>query len=172
MGANPAPNFLPRAAAPSGNLQKCVLMIDDSTDAMVLVRLDLRDFGRGRYRLEWANCLTDGLSQILKGRVDVVLLDLGLPESSGPSTSASVHEAAAEVPILVLTGDEREETASTILSSGFVEDYLVKGQISGTMLVQAIRAALASRKKRTELRGSGHENGMEEIIGQPKARDE
>jgi len=164
--ADPALNYVPPATAPTRNLRKCVLMIDDSKDAMALVRLDLRDFGRGRFRLEWANCLTDGLSQIQKGGVDVVLLDLGLPESSGPSSCASVHEVAAEVPILVLTGDEREETESTVFSSGFVEDYLVKSRVSGTMLVQAIRAALASRKKRSDLRGSPHSSGMEQIIGQ------
>ena len=126
-------------------LQKCVLLIEDSEDAMRLIRLDLRDYGRRKYRLEWADCLSEGIRQVLGGGIDIVLLDLGLPESSGFATYAWLRKAAEDVPILVLTGDRREETEFAVVASG-IDEYLVKDQISGSMLVEAIEAALSSKK--------------------------
>jgi len=138
---------LPRATAPTGKLQECVLLIEDCEDAMFLVQYALQEYGNGRYRLEWAKDLHDGLDQITKGGVDIVLLDLGLPESSGPATYASVREVAPDLPVLVLTGDTREETEFEITASG-VEDYLVKEQVSGSLLLQSIRSALYATKLR------------------------
>jgi DNA-binding response OmpR family regulator len=132
---------LPRAAAPARKRQECVLLIEDSEDAMQLVRHALQEYGQGQYRLEWAKCLSEGLSVMLKGGVDVVLLDLGLPESSGALSYAWVREAAPHVPVVVLTGDTREETELSVSSSG-AEDYLVKDQVSGSLLVNTIRDAL------------------------------
>ena len=63
--------------------QKCVLLIEDSEDVMLMVQFALHEYGQGKYRLEWATHLSEGLDQIRKCGVDVVLLDLGLPESSG-----------------------------------------------------------------------------------------
>lgn len=144
---NDAVDCLPRETTPTGKPQECVLLIEDSEDAMLLVRYALQEFGNGKYRLEWAKGLSEGLDQLSKGKIDIVLLDLGLPDSSGPSSYAWVREIAPEVPVLVLTGDTREETEFAVTASG-VEDYLVKDQVSGHLLIQAIHAALyANRQK-------------------------
>jgi DNA-binding response OmpR family regulator len=140
---------LPRATAPTGKLQECVLLIEDSEDAMLLVQYALQEHGNGRYFLEWAKDLHDGIDRISKGGIDIVLLDLGLPESCGPATYASVREAAPDLPVLVLTGDTREETEFEITASG-VEDYLVKEQVSGSQLLQSIRSALYATKLRQQ----------------------
>jgi DNA-binding response OmpR family regulator len=137
---------LPRATAPHGKAQECILLIEDNEDSMLLVRYALMEHGRGKYRLEWAHCLSDGLSQILKGGIDIVLLDLGLPETSGSVSYAWVREAAPDVPVVVLTADTREETELSVFSSG-VEDYLVKEQVSGSLLVSAIQDALCKDKR-------------------------
>ena len=98
--------------------------------------------------MEWANCLSEGLARILKGGIDIVLLDLGLPDSSGSVSYAWLREAAPEVPVVVLTGDTREETELSVFSSG-VDDYLVKDQVSGSLLVNVIREALGKEERRT-----------------------
>jgi DNA-binding NarL/FixJ family response regulator len=79
--------------------------------------------------------------------VDLILLDLGLPESSGSVTYDSVRAVAPGVPVLVLTGDAAEETESKVTAGGG-EDYLVKDQISGPLLVQAIQSTLYASKIR------------------------
>jgi len=136
---------LPRASTPIGN-QECVLLIEDSEEAMLLVRYAVQEYGNGTYRLEWADGLTAGLQRLAKGGVDIVLLDLGLPESSGAASYASVRSAAPDLPVLVLTGDTREQTETVVTARG-VEDYLVKDEISGSLLLEAIRAALYSNKR-------------------------
>ena len=127
------------------NLQECILLIEDSEDAMLLVRYAIEDYGNDRYSLKWADTLADGLERLGQGGVDLVLLDLGLPESSGAASFAAVREADSKVPILVLTGDAREQTECAVTAGG-VQDYLVKDQVSGALLVEAIRAALQASK--------------------------
>lgn len=135
------------AATPAGKRQKCVLLIEDSEDAMLLVRYAMQEYGGGKYRLDWVTNLGDGLAQLSKGGVDVILLDLGLPESSGPACYSWVREMAPEIPVIVLTGDTREETEFAVTASG-VEDYLVKDQVSGILLIEAIRAAIRANKEK------------------------
>jgi DNA-binding response OmpR family regulator len=130
----------------TGKLQECVLLVEDSEEAKFLVQCALEEYGNGAYRLEWVDGLTGGLARLSKGGVDLVLLDLGLPESSGAASYSRVREAAPDVPVLVLTGDTREETESAVAARG-VEDYLVKDEVSGSLLLQAIRAALYTNKR-------------------------
>ncbi len=138
---------LPRAAGPAAKLQECVLLIEDNEEAMWLVRYALQEHGKGRYRLEWAGTLSAGLDQLSKGGIDIVLLDLGLPDSTGPESYAWVREVCPKVPVVVLTGNSSEETEFAVTASG-VEGYLVKDQVSGSLLLQAIRAALYANKQR------------------------
>jgi len=133
------------APATTGVQQECVLLIEDSEEAMLLVRYSLQAYGDGRYRLKWVESLSEGLVQLSKGGVDIVLLDLGLPDSSGPSGLASIREAAPEVPTLVLTGDTREETEFAAAAWG-VDDYLVKDQVSGAELVHVVRTLIDTRR--------------------------
>jgi CheY-like chemotaxis protein len=126
--------------------QECVLLVEDDEDAMYLVQCALEEYGNGAYHLEWVNGLTDGLARLSKGGVDLVLLDLGLPETTGPVSYIRVRQAAPEIPVLVLTGDTRAETESAVAAFG-AEDFLVKDEVSGSLLLQAIRAALYTNKR-------------------------
>lgn len=144
---------LPRSNAQVEKRQECVLLIEDNEEAMLLVRYALQEYGDGTYRLEWADGLSAGLYRLSKGGIDLVLLDLGLPESSGPASYAAVRKAAPDLPILVLTGDTREQTEVAISASG-VEDFLVKDDISGSLLLQAIRTALYTNRRWREQKHS------------------
>jgi DNA-binding response OmpR family regulator len=125
--------------------QKCVLLIEDSEDVMLMVKFALQEYGQGKYQLTWVNRLRDGLEQIRKGGVDVVLLDLGLPDSSGAASYAWVRAVSPNLPVLVLTGETIEFTQLTVLAGG-VDDFSVKDLVSGKRLFAAIQAAL-SRKR-------------------------
>jgi DNA-binding response OmpR family regulator len=135
---------------PAENRPECILLIDDSEEGMLLVQQALQDCREEEYRLKWAKTLTEGLEQISSGGVELVLLDLGLPECSGPASYAWVREMARDVPVLVLTADLREETELSVTASG-VEDYLVKDQVSGALLLQAIRIALYAKKEQKHM---------------------
>ena len=138
---------LPQRIKTAAMQQKCVLLIEDSEEAMLLVRFAVEEYGRGAFRLEWAHNLSSGLDHLAQGGVDVVLLDLGLPESSGAESYAWVREIAPELPIVVLTGDSQMETESAVIASG-AEGYLVKNQVSASQMMDAVWAALDSKKRR------------------------
>jgi DNA-binding response OmpR family regulator len=140
---------LPLATGAAAKLQECVLLIEDNEEAMWLVRYAVQEHGNGRYRLEWAHTLNEGLEHLSNGGVDVVLLDLGLPDSSGPESYAWVREVSPQVPVVVLTGNTSHETEMAVTAGG-VEGYLVKDQVSGSLLLQAISAALYTNKQRVK----------------------
>ena len=122
-------------------LKQCVLLIEDDENAMHWVRHALKEYGNGKYKLEWKQCLSDGLSRLLNGGIDLILLDLGLGDCSGPFTEAWVRKAAPKVPIVVLSGDPAGEIES---SAPNIEKHLVKGHVSPSDLVQAISDALST----------------------------
>ena len=129
----------PGGADRARKLKWCVLLIEDNKDAMRWVQHALKHYGHGKYQLEWKECLSDGLSRLLDGGVDLILLDLGLSDCSSPFTESWVRKAAPKVPIIVLTGDLQDENERTTRGIG---TYLVKGQVSPAGLVEAISHAL------------------------------
>jgi DNA-binding response OmpR family regulator len=155
--------------APLGDRQECVLLIEDNEDAMLLVRYALQEYGNGTYRLEWADGLTAGLGRLAKGGVDLVILDLGLPDSSGPASFAAIRHAAPALPVLVLTGDTREQTEHKVVSEG-VEDFFVKDDVSGEMLLQAIRAGLYSNPRWLQKKNSAYKQTPRFLWAQEKCQ--
>lgn len=139
------PDALPLATGPAPTQQKHVLLIEDSEEAMMLVRYAIEQYGEGKYGLEWAENLSAGLNTLSREDIDIVILDLGLPESSGPESYAWVREVAPDVPVVVLTGDSRQETKLDVAASG-VAGFLVKDQVSGRGLLQVIRTVLSANK--------------------------
>jgi DNA-binding response OmpR family regulator len=139
---------LPRETAPTATLLNNVLLIEDNDDAVFWVQSALQQHGNRKYLLAWAKDLYGGVDQILKGGVDVVLLDLGLPDGAGASSYTRIHQVAPNIPILVLTGETREGTEFAVIAHGAF-DFLVKDQLSGPALVQSIEAALGLSQQRT-----------------------
>lgn len=146
---------LPRQTEAVGSRQECVLLIEDNEEAMLLVRYALQDYGNGTYRLEWADGLTAGLHRLRNGGIDLVILDLGLPESEGSASYAAIHEAAPDLPVLVLTGDTRDYVEVKVTSKG-AEDFLLKDEVSGALLLEAMRTALYSNRRWRERKNSAY----------------
>jgi PAS domain S-box-containing protein len=81
---------------------------------------------------------------------DVVLLDLGLPDSSGIETFSRLHAQAQNVPVIVLTGFDDDEVGLKAVQSG-AHDYLIKGQMSASVLRRCIRYAVERQRSLVEL---------------------
>ena len=116
-----------------------VLLIEDNP---IHARL-LQGLLSSSFVVERADHLAAGLERLAAGNIDVVLLDLVLPDSQELVTFERVKEVVPQVPVLVLTGLDDEELAEAAVAAG-AHDYLVKTQIDGERLTQSIRAALAS----------------------------
>jgi signal transduction histidine kinase len=136
---------LPRAEALT------VLLIEDNPGDVRLIREMLADARSGRFRLEAAEQLTPGLERLAQGGVDVVLLDLSLPECQGIETLARVHTHSPGAPIVVLTGMDDEELGHRAVQSG-AQDYLIKGHVDGPLLGRSLRYAVERGRIEGELR--------------------
>ena len=125
-----------------------VLLIEDNPLDVRLIAIMLRDSAPGLFALEQVDRLEDGLRRLAAGDINVVLVDLSLPDSHGLETFSKVHAQAPKVPVMVLSGLADETVAVTAVHEG-AQDYLVKGQVSGPLLVRAMRYAI-ERKRTSE----------------------
>jgi signal transduction histidine kinase len=98
--------------------------------------------------------------------VDVVLLDLSLPESQGLDSFHRVHAHAPAVPVVVLTGFRDEELGNRAVQSG-AQDYLIKGQVEGPLLGRALRYAIERGRIEEELR-----RRVEQLAEMDRRKDE
>jgi diguanylate cyclase (GGDEF)-like protein len=129
------------------------LLVEDNADYAQLIRARLRMLRTASFRVEHVPTLVSAVTRLREGGVDVVLLDLGLPDSAGVRTVVQVHEAAPDVPIVVLSGHDDEELALRSVQAS-AEDYLVKGQADEVGLARSIRYALERHRLHVELERS------------------
>ncbi|MDO8608052.1 MAG: EAL domain-containing protein [Phaeospirillum sp.] len=129
-----------------------VLVIEDNPGDARLVELYLREDPSRPFKVAKASRLSDGLETLQTQPIDVVLLDLSLPDSFGMETLARLR-AASSVPVVVLTGTADEALALEALRQG-AQDYLVKGQGDGELVRRSIRYAIGRSQADAELRGS------------------
>lgn len=92
------------------------------------------------YRLEVTSTLADALSRIKHGRVDAILLDLSLPDSSGLTTFLRIQPKATEVPIVVLVENGAEDQGTEAVARGAL-DFLLRDQLSATLVERVLRYA-------------------------------
>jgi DNA-binding response OmpR family regulator len=128
----------------SGNIK--VLVLEDNSTDIALIQQMLKgtvSFKRKKYMFENDFCRTlDEAKEYLKSNyVDVVLLDLNLPDSRGLDTFQNFHKSFPDVPIIILSGFGDENLSLHALQEG-ARDYLIKGEFNDKSLVNAILGAL------------------------------
>ena len=124
---------------------KVLLIEDDAEDAELIQNILLDDEARP-FDIEWVDRLSAGLARLDKGGIDVVLLDLSLPDSQGLGTFNKVHDKWLTMPVVVLTGLDKQEVALEAVSSG-AQDYLVKGEVEGRALVRSLQYAIERSRR-------------------------
>jgi hypothetical protein len=118
-----------------------VLLIEDNPLDARLVHEILVDTGQTSFEFSLTkDRLGTGLQTIDSEKIDLVLLDLSLPDSQGIDTFRKVRRHAPHLPIIVLSGMDDEALSLQTLHEG-AQDYLIKGQFNGHLLVRAMRYA-------------------------------
>lgn len=130
-----------------------VLIIEDNPGDARLIRELLREALPVGHEVEHAEDLASGRARIHSKPFDVALLDLSLPDSHGTETVATLRTAAPQLPIVVLTGLEREEVAYEALEKG-AQDYLVKGKFDVPVLTRTLRYAVQRKRLEEQLKSS------------------
>ncbi len=122
-----------------------ILLIEDDPAYSRLIQKMLTRAAGTRCNLKTGDSLSNGLDQIRFSGTDVIILDLNLPDSRGLDTFFKVHSDVPATPIIVLTGHKDEKLALEAVGKG-AQDYLVKGEVDGNLLLQAIRYGIERKK--------------------------
>ena len=126
-----------------------VLLIKDNPGDVRLIRQMLVEAKDIVFHLESADSLSAGMEHLTEAWVDLILLDLSLPDSYGIETFHKVYAQASGVPIVVLSGSDDEDLAMNAVQA-WAQDYLVKGQVDGHLLARAIQYAIERERGRKE----------------------
>ncbi|MBI5162585.1 MAG: EAL domain-containing protein [Magnetospirillum sp.] len=132
---------------------KTVLVVEDNPGDARLVEVFLRTEVSNPFRILHADRLSQALACLDTEAVDVVLLDLSLPDSFGLDTLARLRQPHPLVPVVVLTGTNDEVLALDSLRKG-AQDYLVKGQGDGEVVRRSVHYAIERARVAAELRQS------------------
>jgi PAS domain S-box-containing protein len=130
-----------------------VLLIEDNPSDVLLLETALEADPIHRFELTHVERLSDGLKKLDDAAFDIVLADLGLPDSSGLNTFEQLHEQVPDLPIVVFSGNDDEAQAAKAVRAG-AQDYLVKSLNGFDMAARMIRYALERHHQQQALRES------------------
>jgi signal transduction histidine kinase len=126
-----------------------VLLVEDNAGDARLLREMFSKEKPGSFELTHLLRMSEAEIHLAKGGVDIVLLDMGLPDGHGMGTVRRTHAVAPDVPMIVLTGLDDEALAAQAMKEG-AQDYLIKGQIENRALPRALRHAIERHRMQTE----------------------
>ncbi len=130
-----------------------ILLVEDSPTDADLIRQNFLRLGKEQWRLTHVERLSNAIAQCQENSFDVVLLDLGLPDSDGLETVAEFRASVPIMPVVVLTMMDDEELALQVMAHG-AQDYLVKDQITTQLLVRSLRYAIEREQIFQQLKNS------------------
>lgn len=135
-----------------------ILLIEDNPGDARLIKEYLSDAANITFNLQICDRLAQGIDIAESSDINVILLDLKLPDSEGLDTFQKIFGAAPHVPIIVLSGLNDETIAIRAVQMG-AQDYLVKDKVESDLLVRTIRYAIERKKAEEE-----HQTLMEQRI--------
>jgi len=127
-----------------------VLLIEDNPDDTELLLRKLGKSVNGQMTVTSVKSLHDALGHLARNKPDIILSDLGLPDSHGLDTVTKIMCEAPNIPLVVLSGFDDEATAIKAVKSG-AQDYLVKGQLEGRQIERSLFYAIERARLQTEL---------------------
>src|SRR5262245_34801959 len=128
-----------------------VLLMEDNPLDACLVGQYLEEGGPASFALERVERLSAGLERLERGGIDVLLLDLSLPDSKGLEGLDRVIARAPGLPVVILTGLEEETLGLEAIRRG-AQEYLDKWQLNGPLLARALRYSVERCRAQEQLR--------------------
>jgi signal transduction histidine kinase len=118
-----------------------LLVVEDNPGDVRLLREMLVESGRHAHTMQHVLTMGDAEAFLAENAVDIILLDLGLPDAQGMEVLRRAYLAAPGIPLVVLSGQDDERLAIEAVQEG-AQDYLIKGQIDSRALLRALRYAI------------------------------
>ncbi len=133
-----------------------VLLVDDDRDDYLLTRDMLAELAGNAVELNWEASFEGGLAAVGRHQHDVYLLDYRLGKHNGLEFLQQAIALGCRAPIIMLTGQGEHEVDVEAMKAG-AADYLLKGELSGTLLERVIRHALERDQNKAHLIGVNEE---------------
>ncbi len=130
--------------------QATVLLIEDSPVDATMIRGQLTRGDGNLYEVLVESTLAGGLERLEVGDVDVILLDLTLPDTQGLETFLKTYRIAPQVPIVIITSLDDRDVAYNAVRSG-AQDYLIKGKLDTEALIHAVNFAIERHARQQRL---------------------
>lgn len=127
-----------------------ILLVEDNPEHVELLRQLLATPELSHFHLETVGSLADALDWLRTGSIELILLDLTLPDSDGLETFIRVFEAAPQTALVVLSGINDVGLALETVQLG-AQDYLVKGRVDNHLLLRAMHYAIERKRAQVEL---------------------
>ncbi|HLA97374.1 MAG TPA: diguanylate cyclase response regulator [Anaerolineales bacterium] len=130
-----------------------ILMVEDNHDYAWMLRLVLNEIDQSAYRLTNAATLEDAILMIRDENqvIDVILLDISLPDSQGYETFRRLQSFATEIPIIVLASSDDHRIGLKAVREG-AQDFIVKGEIDVAHILRSIDYAIERHRNILELK--------------------
>lgn len=128
-----------------------ILLVEDNPGDAGLIQQTFEETRAGHYEIEHVDRLSQAIARLAEVDFDLVLLDLGLPDSKGLDTFAALQATAPDLAVVVLTGNRDESQGSEAVQAG-AQDYLVKGAIAGVSFLRSLDYAIERHRVQQELR--------------------
>ena len=144
-----------------------ILLVEDDPEDVELIQVLLSEVRNWAVTFKSASTLREAIA-ILQGKekIDVVLLDLSLPDEYGLETFRQVNCQFPLLPIVVLTGNSDDQVAMQALEAG-AQDYLIKGEFSGKLLIRSMQYAVERQRQRQQQQQQSRE--LSQALEQLKA---
>lgn len=147
-----------------------VLLVEDSPGDTELLRRSLAESSEQCFELTVARSFSAAMACARRGGSDVILLDLGLPDSRGVESVQDLALAVPRIPIVVLTGLDRESAALEALRHG-AQDYLVKGESEPRQIVRSLRYAIERKAFEAVLAERAHFDSLTGLVNRSLFHD-
>jgi two-component system sensor histidine kinase UhpB len=122
-----------------------ILLIEDSPTDALLMRHHLNSVLEYDFSISEAASLTAASTMAGTTDFDAIILDLGLPESTGLSTFRKARQFLPNTPIVVVTGDNDRQTLAATMEAG-ADNYLIKDALEGNRIAIAILSAIRNHQ--------------------------
>jgi len=143
-------------------ISTALLIEDNPGDARLLKEL-LAEEPAAPFRLICVDRLQRGLELLSTEKIDVLLLDLSLPDSHGLETFAKAYAHAPKVPIIVLTGNDDHALALLAVKAG-AQDFLFKGKLDRELLIRSMQYSIERKRYQEQLE---HQANYDVLTGLP-----
>jgi diguanylate cyclase (GGDEF)-like protein len=140
-----------------------VLLIEDNPGDARLIEEMIREDPDAPFKLHYVERLAQGLEHLSSAETGLVLLDLSLPDSMGLETFSRVYAHSPTVPIIVLTGNDDQNTALSAVKGG-AQDYLVKGRLDRELLLRSMHYSIERKRYQVQLE---HQANYDALTGLP-----